>query len=201
MKTRIRLAVLSVVLLLTASSLAHHRNQSMPGMKSPSPSPSASPATANGTSAGDAQPAPPPQTQTNMPETEMAPVSKVTPLVMSGGWMAVRIGGSDSKFMLIGQMGSGTSWQPVSTSTYMVDKMKGDWLVMFHYNLFVGVNHQGGPRRGTKAESSNWFMPMAFHRLGRGTLELRAMFSAEPFSFPPGGSPLLFQTGETYKGQ
>ena len=27
------------------------------------------------------------------------------------------------------------------------------------------------------------------------------MFSFEPFTFPPGGSPLLFQTGETYKGQ
>jgi len=27
------------------------------------------------------------------------------------------------------------------------------------------------------------------------------MFSAEPFTFPPGGSPLLFQTGETYKGE
>src|SRR5207302_10750001 len=26
-------------------------------------------------------------------------------------------------------------------------------------------------------------------------------FSAEPLTFPPGGSPLLFQTGETYKGQ
>jgi hypothetical protein len=27
------------------------------------------------------------------------------------------------------------------------------------------------------------------------------MFSAEPFTFPPGGSPLLFQTGETYKSR
>jgi hypothetical protein len=52
-----------------------------------------------------------------------------------------------------------------------------------------------------KLESQNWFMPMAFHKLGRGTLQLRGMFSFEPFTFPPGGSPLLFQTGETYKGQ
>jgi hypothetical protein len=27
------------------------------------------------------------------------------------------------------------------------------------------------------------------------------MFSFEPFTFPPGGSPLLFQTGETYRGE
>lgn len=78
---------------------------------------------------------------------------------------------------------------------------KGDWLLMFHYNLFAGVNRQGGPRGVTKFESANWFMPMAYHKLGKGTLQLRGMFSAEPFTFPPGGSPLLFQTGETYKGQ
>jgi hypothetical protein len=42
---------------------------------------------------------------------------------------------------------------------------------------------------------------MAYHKVGKGTLQLRGMLSAEPFTFPPGGSPLLFQTGETYKGQ
>ena len=72
---------------------------------------------------------------------------------------------------------------------------------MLHYNAFVGVNAQGGPRGVTKFESANWLMPMAFRKLGRGTLQLRGMFSAEPFTFPPGGSPLLFQTGETYKGE
>jgi hypothetical protein len=72
---------------------------------------------------------------------------------------------------------------------------------MFHYNAFVGVNHQGGPRGETRFESANWFMPMAFHKLGPGTVQLRGMFSAEPFTFPQGGSGLLFQTGETYKGQ
>ncbi|HYY43114.1 MAG TPA: hypothetical protein VE775_10310, partial [Pyrinomonadaceae bacterium] len=49
--------------------------------------------------------------------------------------------------------------------------------------------------------SANWFMPMAYRRVGPGTLQLRAMLSLEPFTFPPGGSGLLFQTGETYKGQ
>ena len=72
---------------------------------------------------------------------------------------------------------------------------------MFHYNFVAGVNHQGGPRGVTKFESANWFMPSAARRVGPGTLELRGMVSAEPFTFPPGGSPLLFQTGETYKGQ
>jgi hypothetical protein len=115
--------------------------------------------------------------------------------------MGIRVGSSDTNVMPMGGMGSGTSWQPSSAPMYMHHWVKGDWLVMFHYNIFIDVNHQGGPRGVTKFESSNWFMPMAYHKLGPGTLQLRGMFSAEPFTFPPGGSPLLFQTGETYKGQ
>jgi hypothetical protein len=101
----------------------------------------------------------------------------------------------------MGRMGSGTAWQPESTPMSMQHKQSGEWVLMFHYNLVAGVNRQGGPRGVTKVESANWFMPAAMRRVGRGTLELRGMFSAEPFTFPPGGSPLLFQTGETYKGE
>ncbi|HEY3103991.1 MAG TPA: hypothetical protein VGJ69_10375 [Pyrinomonadaceae bacterium] len=122
-------------------------------------------------------------------------------MVMMGDDMGIRVGSSDKNVMSMGAMGSGTSWQPASAPMHMQHWNKNDWLLMFHYNLFVDVNHQGGPRGVTKFESANWFMPMAFHKLGKGTLQLRGMFSAEPFTFPPGGSPLLFQTGETYKGQ
>ena len=125
-----------------------------------------------------------------------------SPLVMSGNEMGVNVGAASEKnVMWIGQMASGTSWQPASTSMYMYDKIAGRWLLMLHYNLITGINRQGGPRGVTKFESANWFMPMAFHKIGKGTLGLRGMFSAEPFTFPPGGSPLLFQTGETYKGR
>src|SRR5205085_1164324 len=122
-------------------------------------------------------------------------------MVMSGSDMGVRVGSSDSNIMSMGAMGSGTAWQPSSGPMHMYHKVAGDWLLMFHYNLIAGLNRQGGPRGVTKFDSQNWFMPMAYHKLGRGTLQLRGMFSAEPFTFPPGGSPLLFQTGETYKGQ
>jgi hypothetical protein len=122
-------------------------------------------------------------------------------MVMSGNEMGIRVGASDTNIMSMGAMGSGTSWQPSSGPMYMHYKVAGDWLLEFHYNLVLGVNQQGGPRGVTKAESANWFMPMAYHKLGKGTVQLRGMFSAEPFTFPPGGSPLLFQTGETYKGE
>ncbi|HKP39328.1 MAG TPA: hypothetical protein VJT71_20895 [Pyrinomonadaceae bacterium] len=122
-------------------------------------------------------------------------------MVMMGNDMGIRVGSSDTNVMSMGAMGSGTSWQPSSGPMHMYHKVAGDWLLMFHYNIVAGVNRQGGPRGVTKAESANWFMPMAFHKLGKGTVQLRGMFSFEPFTFPPGGSPLLFQTGETYKGQ
>lgn len=122
-------------------------------------------------------------------------------LVMSGDYMSVRVGSSETNLMPMGQMGSGTSWTPVTTPLHMIHKQSGDWLLMFHYNAIVGMNSQGGPRGVAKFESANWIMPMAFRKLGKGTLQLRGMFSLEPFTFPPGGSPLLFQTGETYKGR
>ena len=122
-------------------------------------------------------------------------------MVMMENDMSIRVGSSDTNIMSMGAMGSGTSWQPSSGPMHMQHWVKGNWLLMFHYNIIAGVNHQGGPRGVTKFESANWFMPMAYHKLGKGTVQLRGMFSAEPFTFPPGGSPLLFQTGETYKGQ
>jgi hypothetical protein len=115
--------------------------------------------------------------------------------------MAIRVGSSQNNLMSMGAMGSGTAWQPASGPMHMYYRVAGDWLLMFHFNLTAGVNRQGGPRGVTKFDSQNWFMPMAYRKVGRGTLQLRGMFSAEPFTFPPGGSPLLFQTGETYKGQ
>lgn len=122
-------------------------------------------------------------------------------LVMAGNEMSVRVGESETNLLNMGQMGSGTSWVPASSQMHMWDKLSGDWVFMFHFNALAGVNSQGGPRGRTKFESANWFMPMAFHKLGKGTIQLRGMFSFEPFTFARGGSPLLFQTGETYKGQ
>jgi hypothetical protein len=202
-----------LVLVLGSVVFAQHEGHKMPATK-PAPTPASKPAP---TPAKDKQT----PEQTNQTERQPAPADTLNPrpevpaagskdasatkssevLVMEGDRMAVRVGSSSSNTMPMGQTGSGTSWLPASTPTYMLHKQSGDWLLMFHYNAFVGVNSQTGPRGVTKFESANWFMPMAIRRVGNGTLELRGMFSFEPFTFPPGGSPLLFQTGETYKGQ
>jgi hypothetical protein len=122
-------------------------------------------------------------------------------MVMSGGRMAIRVGSVPGEILSMGQMGSGTAWEPASTPSSMWSSSKNNWLLMFHFNLVTGFNSQGGPRGVKKFESENWFMGMALHRVGSGMLELRSMLSAEPFTLAKGGSPLLFQTGESYRNQ
>jgi hypothetical protein len=122
-------------------------------------------------------------------------------MLMSDGMMDIRVGLSQRNFIAMGQMGSGTSWQPSTSPMYMWSKVTNKWLLFVHADAKLGVNAQGGLRGVTKFESQNWIMPMAFRRVGNGTLQLRGMFSLEPFTFSPGGSPQLFQTGETYQGR
>lgn len=95
---------------------------------------------------------------------------------------------------------SGTSAEPNSTPTPMLMTMRGDWMVMFHANVFVTDIQQSGPRGGDKFFSTNWFMPMAERELGPGQLTVRAMFSLEPATVSERQYPLLFQQGETAFG-
>src|SRR5581483_6562031 len=74
---------------------------------------------------------------------------------------------------------SGTGWQPASSPQHLWMTSRGGWNLMLHGNIFLRYNQQGGPRGAGKAESSNYAMMMEEHRLGRGTLLLRQMFSAE----------------------
>jgi hypothetical protein len=184
----------------TASPTASPRHEMMPGMQMPTASPSPH-AHMPGMQMPSASPSASPMGQ--MPGMDMGETKMdMGPLVvMRGNDMGIRVGSSETNVLSMGAMGSGTAWQPSSGPMYMHHRSKNDWLLIFHYNIFAGMNRQGGPRGVTRFDSANWFMPMAYHKLGKGTLQLRGMFSAEPFTFPPGGSPLLFQTGETYKGQ
>ncbi|MGC2195427.1 MAG: hypothetical protein WA628_12190 [Terriglobales bacterium] len=97
--------------------------------------------------------------------------------------------------------GSGTGWQPASVPDHLWMTTRGSWDLMAHGVLFLTYNQQGGPRGAGKAESVNWLMLMEQHKLGKGTLLFRQMFSAESLTSPHPGFPELFQTGETYHGQ
>jgi len=97
--------------------------------------------------------------------------------------------------------GSGTGWEPASVPEHEWMRMRGGWELMAHGVIFTDYNQQGGPRGEGKAESVNWDMLMEQHKLGRGTILLRQMFSAESLTSPHPGFPELFQTGETYHGE
>lgn len=96
---------------------------------------------------------------------------------------------------------SGTAWQPDASPAYGEMFMAGDWMLMTHYNAFLGYDHQSGPRGGEQFNSINWLMLMATRGDAENRLTLSSMFSLEPFSVTPRGYPLLFQSGEAYNGR
>jgi hypothetical protein len=96
---------------------------------------------------------------------------------------------------------SGTDAGPNSTPTEMLMMRKGSWTLMFHGEVFLNDIQQTGPRGTDKFFSTNWFMPMAQRKLGRGTLTLRTMLSLEPATVTSERYPELFQLGETAFGR
>lgn len=98
-------------------------------------------------------------------------------------------------------IGSGTSILPASSPGYMWYFTPRDWTIMIHGEFKLGFNYQRKPRGVGKAESQNNLMIMASHKLVGGELMFRTMLSAEPLTYPHGGSPQLFQVGETYHGR
>jgi hypothetical protein len=95
---------------------------------------------------------------------------------------------------------SGTSAEPNSTPTPMWMTTKGQWMVMFHANVFITDEQQSSPRGADRFFSTSWFMPMAQRKLGPGTFTARVMLSLEPATVTDRRYPLLFQQGETAFG-
>ena len=98
------------------------------------------------------------------------------------------------------QQASGTAWQPEATPMHAIHSMMGDWQLMTHYNAFLAYDDQSGPRGANQVNSTNWLMLMATHPSGENEWMLRGMFSLEPFTATTKGYPLLFQSGEAYRG-
>jgi hypothetical protein len=96
---------------------------------------------------------------------------------------------------------SGTDAEPNSTPTEMLMARKGTWTLMFHGEAFLNAIQQTGPRGADKFFSTNWFMPMAQRKLGRGALTVRTMLSLDPATVSGERHPELFQQGETAFGR
>ena len=96
---------------------------------------------------------------------------------------------------------SGTAWQPDATPMHAHHSMLGDWALMTHYNAFLAYDNQSGRRGDEQLNSINWLMLMASRRKDANDLMLRAMFSLEPWTTTAKGYPLLFQSGEAFRGR
>ncbi|MEP7271274.1 MAG: hypothetical protein ABI882_07195 [Acidobacteriota bacterium] len=105
------------------------------------------------------------------------------------------------------RQGSGTSWLPDSTPMYALMKQYGNWMLMAHAIVHLTYSKHTGPRGGEDFYGTNWFMASAQRAVkgltsaGTGTLLFRGMVSLDPATVGGDGYPLLFQTGETYKGR
>ncbi len=114
-----------------------------------------------------------------------------------------------SRNLSMNRNGSGTSWHPDNTPmyAYMGQPSGSKWSYMLHYAIYLrytnqNVNNAGKRGQGNQLGAPNWFMGMAQRKVGqRGLFQVRAMLSLDPLTVGNGGYPLLFQTGETYKGQ
>ncbi|MGB8114910.1 MAG: hypothetical protein WCF22_14105 [Candidatus Sulfotelmatobacter sp.] len=95
---------------------------------------------------------------------------------------------------------SGTDVEPNSTPHPMLMTEHNNWMLMFHGEGFLADIQQSGPRGADKLFSTNWLMPMAQRRIGKGKLTLRTMLSLEPATVSDRRYPELFQEGETAYG-
>jgi len=113
---------------------------------------------------------------------------------------------SYSRNLPMNRNGSGTGWTPDASPMYMWMKStkKTDW--MFHGSLFLRYTNQdifsAGSRGANNFDAPNWFMTMMNRKTGdKGLLNATAMISFDRLTEGGNGYPLLFQSGETWKGQ
>jgi hypothetical protein len=101
--------------------------------------------------------------------------------------------------------GSGTGWLPDASPMYGAMYHSKKWMYMLHGNLFLRYNNQDfsnkGSRGGEKFDVPNWVMFMGQRKAGRnGLFHFNTMFSLDAAIAGGSGYPLLFQSGEMYKG-
>jgi hypothetical protein len=140
------------------------------------------------------------QDQMNMPGQSQPPAqSQSMPNMSDGDSMS----GMQSHSLIDGVLEhaiSGTDVEPNSTPVSMLMTVKGSWTLMFHGEAFLSDIQQSGPRGSDKLFSTNWWMPMAQRKFGKGTLTIRTMLSFEPATVSGRRYPELFQQGETAFG-
>lgn len=102
--------------------------------------------------------------------------------------------------------GSGTSWQPDSSPVFAWHASVRSWSLMIHGGAYLRYTSQDASRAGTRGgsllDAPNWVMIMVQPPRGeKGGFSFRGMFSLDRLTEGGSGYPLLFQTGESWKGK
>ena len=102
--------------------------------------------------------------------------------------------------------GSGTGWLPDASPMYGVMYHSKNWMYMLHGNLFLRYDNQDFSHRGSRGgddfDAPNWLMFMGQRKVGQnGLFHFSSMLSLDPLTVGSAGYPLLFQSGESYKGK
>ena len=100
--------------------------------------------------------------------------------------------------------GSGTGWLPDASPVYGFMFHAKKWMYMLHGNLFLRYNKQDitdkGSRGNGKFDAPDWLMFMGQKQTGKnGLFHFSSMLSLDAVT-GGNGYPLLFQSGESYKG-
>lgn len=101
--------------------------------------------------------------------------------------------------------GSGTGWLPDAAPVYGYMLHADKWMYMLHGNVFFRYTNQDfshkGSRGGDQIDSPNWLMFMGQRQVKKnGLFHFSTMFSLDALTVGNSGYPLLFQSGEAYKG-
>jgi hypothetical protein len=97
--------------------------------------------------------------------------------------------------------GSGTAWMPDSSPIFAKMWMSGNDMFMVHGVANLRYIQAGSLRGDRRLDGPNWIMGMYTHPLDRDSqFGARLMMSLDPLTEGGHGYPLLFQTGETWKG-
>jgi hypothetical protein len=101
--------------------------------------------------------------------------------------------------------GSGTAWLPDASPMYGYMVHKNGWMLMFHGDIFPRFNQadlfKNGKRGAGKWDAPNMLMAMGQRKAGNnGLFHFNIMLSADALIAGGSGYPLLFQSGESWKG-
>ena len=105
----------------------------------------------------------------------------------------------------MGRNGSGTGWLPDASPMYGYMFHSPKWMYMLHGNFFLRYNNQDfsnkGSRGGSEVDAPDWIMFMGQRQVGKnGLFHFSTMASLDAPLGGGDGYPLLFQSGEAYKG-